>query len=91
MALEPTVTLIVSQGTRRRLPDTYDYPDLTVGVLLYADGFMRNKPEAARRFMVAYLRGLRDFNDAFFRQPPRGRAEVLAALTQQTGVKDPAL
>ena len=35
--------------------------------------------------MVAYVRGLRDFNDAFFRQPPRGRAEVLAALTNHTG------
>jgi NitT/TauT family transport system substrate-binding protein len=92
MALEPNVTLIVSQGLGDAFRTTYEItPDLTVGVVLYADGFIRNKPEAARRFMVAYLRGLRDFNDAFFRQPPRGRAEVLAALTHHTGVKDPAL
>jgi NitT/TauT family transport system substrate-binding protein len=92
MALEPNVTLIVSQGLGDVFRTTYEItPDLTVGVVLYADSFIRNKPEAARRFMVAYLRGLRDFNDAFFRQPPRDRAEVLAALTHHTGVKDAAL
>ncbi len=92
MALEPNVTLIVNQGTGEVFRTTYDItPNLTVGVVLYADNFIRTKPEAARRFMVAYVRGLRDFNDAFFRQPPRGRAEVLAALTNHTTVKDPAV
>ncbi len=92
MALEPNVTLILNQGSGDVFRTTYDIaPNLTVGVVLYADNFARSKPEAAKRFMVAYLRGLRDFNDAFFRQPPRGRAEVLAALTNHTSVKDPAV
>src|SRR4051812_7023314 len=89
MALEPTVSQIVSQGSGEVFRTGYEiYPDLTVAVLLYADAFLREKPEAARRLMVAYLRGVRDFNDAFFRTPPGGRAEVLAALTEQTPIKD---
>jgi NitT/TauT family transport system substrate-binding protein len=90
MALEPNVTLIVNQGSGDVFRTTNDIvPNLTVGVVMYADNFIRAKPEAARRFMVAYLRGIRDFNDAFFRQPPRGRAEVIAALVNHTGVRDP--
>ena len=39
--------------------------------------------------MVAYLRGLRDFDDAFARN--RGRAEVVDILTRNTVVRDAAL
>jgi NitT/TauT family transport system substrate-binding protein len=82
----------VNQGSGEIFRTTAEIaPNMTVGAVLYADGFVRTKPEAARRFMVAYLRGLRDFNDAFFRQPPRSRPEVLAALTRFTTVKDPAV
>src|SRR5207249_9212387 len=46
------------------------------------------KPEVARRWMIAYVRGLRDYNDAF--GPKRqGREAVIQALTQHTVVKDP--
>jgi NitT/TauT family transport system substrate-binding protein len=44
--------------------------------------------DPVRRFLVAYLRGVRDYNDAFARGI--GRPEMIALLTDQTTVKDPA-
>ena len=41
------------------------------------------------RFLIGYLRGVRDYNDAFARN--QGRAEVVRILTEQTSVRDPAL
>jgi len=46
----------------------YDYevnPDHQVAAVLYGPAFVREQPEAARRWMVGYLRGVRDFNDGF--------------------------
>jgi NitT/TauT family transport system substrate-binding protein len=40
--------------------------------------------------MVAYVRGLRDYNDAFGPKR-RNRADIVAILTKNTNVKDAAL
>ncbi len=39
-------------------------PGLQGGVINYADAFTREKPEVARNLMVAYVKGIRDYNDA---------------------------
>jgi len=39
--------------------------------------------------MVAYVRGLRDYNDAF--RGGRDKAEVIAILGKTTGITDPAI
>jgi NitT/TauT family transport system substrate-binding protein len=39
-------------------------PGLEGGVINYGEQFMRDKTQAARGFMVAYVRALRDYNDA---------------------------
>lgn len=39
--------------------------------------------------MVAYLRGVRDYNDAFMKG--EGRADVVRILTESTAVRDPAV
>ena len=39
--------------------------------------------------MIAYLKGVRDYNDAFTRQ--RGQEEVVGIINRSTTVKDPAL
>jgi NitT/TauT family transport system substrate-binding protein len=44
--------------------------------------------DLARRFVIAYLRGVRTYNDAFVKG--EGRAEVVQILTKNTSVKDPA-
>jgi NitT/TauT family transport system substrate-binding protein len=45
--------------------------------------------DLARRWMVAYLRGVRAYNDAFVKGV--GRDAVVRILTENTGVKDPAV
>src|SRR5205823_5970825 len=48
-----------------------------------------HQPEAARRFMVAYLHGVRDYLDAF--ETGRGQDEVIDILIKSTPIKDRAL
>jgi NitT/TauT family transport system substrate-binding protein len=45
--------------------------------------------DSARRFMMGYLHGVRDYNDAFVKG--QGRDEVVRILIESTSVKDPAL
>jgi NitT/TauT family transport system substrate-binding protein len=42
--------------------DFYPYGEVTM--VFYGEGFLKNKPELARRFMRAYLRGIRVYNDS---------------------------
>lgn len=67
------------------------YPDHQVAVVLYAPHMRREKVDPGRRFMAAYLRGVRDFNDAFVKRQPARRSRVIAALAKHTPVKDLAL
>jgi NitT/TauT family transport system substrate-binding protein len=64
------------------------YPDQQVAVLLYGAEFCRHG-ELAGRFMRAYLRGVRDYNDAFGKN--KNRAEIVDILSRNTNVKKPEL
>jgi len=48
---------------------------------------MEKHPKAAQGFMNAYVRGLRDYNDAF--EKGVGRDAVIAILTKYTRIRDP--
>lgn len=90
--IEPFLTTAVERGFAVKWPGSETvYPDQQVAVLLYAQGFMEGKPDLARRFTVAYIRGLRDYNDAFVKKDPVRRQEVIGILTKYTTMKDPAL
>lgn len=67
------------------------YPNQQVGILGYAPDFVRDRPEVAQAFMIAYLRGARDYNDAFMKHDPAKRAVVVEILTRHTSIKDPVL
>jgi len=58
------------------------------GLLLFSSQFAA-QTDQARRFMVAYLKGVRDYNDAFVKG--QGRDDVVRILTEATTVKDPAV
>jgi NitT/TauT family transport system substrate-binding protein len=47
-----------------------------------------SQPDLARRFMTAYLQGVRVYNDAFVKG--EGRAEAVRVLIESTQIKDPA-
>jgi len=87
--IEPFLALGIARDALQVFRPVGDfYPDHQVAVLLYSPQFAAQRDQA-QRFMVAYLRGLRDFDDAFARN--RGRAEIVDILTRNTVVRDAAL
>jgi NitT/TauT family transport system substrate-binding protein len=65
------------------------YPNLPLGLMAFTTRFTDTQPDAARAFMVAYVRSIRLYLEAMDRQ--RNRELVIAALTRYTDVKDPAV
>jgi NitT/TauT family transport system substrate-binding protein len=87
---EPFATSSIEQGIAakwREMSDLVPYHPASIWV--YSSQLIDFQPEAARDFMVALLRGVREYEDAFGKN--RGRAEVVATLTKYTAIKDPAL
>jgi len=91
LQIDPLLTLGEAQGILvpwKRAADIY--PGQQIGAVMYGPRVAQISQNVGNRFMVAYVKGLRDYNDAF--GPRRqGRAEVVAILTKNTNVKDPAL
>jgi NitT/TauT family transport system substrate-binding protein len=87
---EPLATLAAERGISVKWQGTGEHlPGVTPAVLSYAPSFIEEQPDLARRWMVAYLRGARDYTSAF--RHGQGRADVVRILTEHTTVKDPAL
>ncbi len=93
ISTEPTVTQIVENGMGVRMPREDFYPDQQVALLLYSDEFIAKRMDAARRFMVAYVKAVRVYNDALkdgrFAGPAAG--EVIDILAGNTVVRDRSL
>ncbi|MBI4319570.1 MAG: ABC transporter substrate-binding protein [Chloroflexi bacterium] len=91
IVVEPFSTQAQEQGLavnwKYAHPDFY--PDHQTSVMLYAPQFMERQPEAARRFLIAYIRGIRDYLDAFDKGV--NKDEVIRIMTKYTNVKDVAL
>jgi NitT/TauT family transport system substrate-binding protein len=90
---EPSATQAVERGVAVRFDNPPPYPNQQIAVLLYGGDFIKKTPEVAKKFMVAYLKGARFYNDALkdgkFAGP--NAAEVIDILTHNSNVKDPAL
>ncbi|HXQ49688.1 MAG TPA: ABC transporter substrate-binding protein [Stellaceae bacterium] len=89
---EPFATLYAERHLAfafKHAADVLTDPPLQVSVVLFSKAWMDAKPEEARAFAMAYLRGARDYCDAM-----RGgtmRAEVIDILARHTSLKDQAL
>jgi NitT/TauT family transport system substrate-binding protein len=90
---EPSATQAIERGAAVRLTSTDPYPNQQIAVLLYGGDFIAKRPQLAQKFMIAYLKGARFYNDALkggkFAGP--NAAEVIAILARDSNVKDPAL
>jgi len=73
--------------TLSRSADLLTSPPMEVAVLLYNKQWTDQKPEQARAFSLAYLRGARDYVDAL--KGGAKRAEVISIMTKYTPRKDP--
>ncbi len=88
--IEPHVARAVQMGAGIRIAgDDEVYPDQQSATIFYSENFANNKPELAQKWMNAYVRGLRDYNDAFFHG--KDFDEIVKILIKWTKVKDPAL
>jgi NitT/TauT family transport system substrate-binding protein len=91
---EPTMTRAIEAGVAVRIVgNDVTYPDQQTAVVFYADDFIRNRRDVAERFMRAYLRGIRFYNDALkdgHLAGPRAE-EVIRVLVANTPIKDAAL
>ncbi len=89
IVIEPFAARIETMGTAVRWRGVSEiYGNQQVAAVVFGPGLVEERPEVGRRWMVAYLRGLRDYNDAFGPKQ-QGRDAVVQALTKHTPIKDP--
>ncbi len=90
LSSEPFSAQGVDQGiaVRWKKHEEY-YPGQQVAVIMYSPQFAKDKPEAAKRYMVGYVKGLRDFYNAFVLK--KDKPAVVNILTKTLAIKDPAL
>lgn len=85
--IEPFVAAAVENKFAVRVAgDDEVYPDQQSAGIFYSPVFMKKYPEQAKGFMVAYVKGLRDYNDAF--EKGKGKDEIIRILTKHTRIKD---
>lgn len=87
---EPLIAIGVKNGLVRLLKRQHEMrPSEQIALLYYSPKFIKNV-EAARRFMVAYVRASRDYQKAFDKglPPPEWYINI---MTKHTRAKDPAI
>lgn len=62
-------------------------PNMGIAVIIYSKDFSAKKPELAKRWMTAYLKAVRFYNDAL-REGGSKREEVVETLIKNTTVKE---
>jgi NitT/TauT family transport system substrate-binding protein len=88
--IEPMVAAAVEKDIAVRVAgDDEIYPNQQSAAIFYSPIFMEKHPEQAKGFMVAYVKGLRDYNDAF--EKNKGKDEIINILTKHTKIKDAAI
>lgn len=89
MVIEPFITLGMEKGVLDPWKDPVEYdPNAQTALLVFGTSMTKN-PEVANRFMTAYVKALRDYNDAFFKGI--AKKETIDILCKYSVTKDPNL
>jgi NitT/TauT family transport system substrate-binding protein len=85
---EPMTTLAVDNkiAVKWRPVSSYAPPGLTVAILQFGPSMLDKHPETGERFVTAYLRGARYYDEALAR--PDGKNEIAPILMKYTPLKD---
>lgn len=87
---EPFGTMIESQGIGKIVYTMDEFvPGFQIAPVFYSPQFAEGRRDVAVRWMAAYLKGLRFYNEAFHH--PGKKEELIQILMEYTPVKDPAL
>ena len=88
--IEPHVARAVEEKAAIRIAgDDEVYPEQQSAAIFFSEDFVEKHKDLAQRWMNAYLRGLRDYNDAFFHG--KDFEKIVKILVKWTKVKDPEL
>ncbi|SEQ52365.1 NitT/TauT family transport system substrate-binding protein [Piscibacillus halophilus] len=91
LQIEPLITQGESQDLHVRFKDATDYaPEAQIAMVLGSPKFLTEERDVAQRFMAAYLKGVRDYNDAFIKETG-DLDRVIEIMTEYTALKDPEL
>jgi NitT/TauT family transport system substrate-binding protein len=91
---EPSISLSVRAGVAVRIAGNDEiYPNQQTAVVLYSENFASNRAAAASKFMRAYIKAVRDYNDALLDGKLSGQSanEIISILTEYTEIKDPQI
>jgi len=91
---EPSATEAIKRGAAVRfVGDDVIYPNHQLAVVIYGGDFIRDNLTVAKKFMRAYIRGVRDYNDALKDGKLAGpnASAIIAILTEYTSIKDPEI
>lgn len=90
LQIEPLITQGIENDFHVRFGDATDYaPESQIALVLGSPQFMNEEKNVSLRFMAAYLKGVRDYNDAFIKGEEKD--EIIDIMTKHTALKDPAL
>jgi len=90
VSIEPYASLGTAGGYAARWKSWADViPYDAIAVVMYSESFADDHNDAAKRYAKAYVRGLRDYNDA--RTKGKDRDEVIRILQKYTPLKDRAI
>ncbi len=85
--IEPHVAKAVAEGIAVRIAgDEVVYENQQSAAIFFSEKFITERPDVAQGWMNAYVRGLRDYNDAFFHG--HNYDETVELLTKWTKVKE---
>jgi len=87
---EPLASISIREGTTVRFaPVGKVYPDQQAAVVYYGAPFATKRPDVARRFMKAYIKGVRTYNDAVAEGQLKGALgdEIIGYITRYSLTK----
>ncbi len=88
---EPQATIAQDRGVAVKWRAAADwYPGIQVSTVMYGPNYVARNPDAGQRFLVAYLRGVRDYYNAVIADRG-GREGIVEVLMQHTPLRDRAL
>jgi NitT/TauT family transport system substrate-binding protein len=91
IVIEPFIAAIEQRGSAVRWHGNSEfYGNQQIAVIMYGPNLLSARPEVGRRWMNAYVRALRFYNEAFGPKQ-QGREEAIQILIQHTPVKDRAI
>jgi NitT/TauT family transport system substrate-binding protein len=91
LQIEPLITKGAADNIHVKFGDATDFaPKAQIAMVLASPQFVTDRHDVSIRFMLAYLKGLRDYNDVFVKGIG-DKQGVIKIMTEYTALKDPKL